>query len=487
MDPIRRPIGYGAGHPSGGQMSQQALDLRKSIQLVRQHKILLGIVVAMGILGGAAYGVLKPPMFTSTVLIALPTSDSQQAAASAASGTVSTDPLTQTQEIVAGSAPVLKGALPHVHPSMSVIELHRYIQVGSPSPDIISLTAEGRDAATAEDRANAVAESYIRYLLSKRSAVGRIQARLLASASSATQSSPAERTIVYALLGALGGAVIGVIVVLAIGRNDRRLRLRDDIANSIGIPVLASIPVAHPSGAAAWTKLFEDYKPAARQTWQLMTALEQLGMATLGGGRTAYRHNGRRVYDDRPSGHDGEGGAFSLTVLSLSSDAGAVALGPQLAAFTAAQGIPTSLVIGPQQDEAVTASLRVACAAGLSPASNRSGPLRLISYEDGRTYPHQPGTAVVIVVAVVDSRAPEMPDTMRTGATVIGVSAGAATAEQLARAVVVAAAAGWETTGILVADPLDSDNTTGRIPRLVRPAQPKTPNRLRGVVTENRR
>ena len=91
------------------------------------------------------------------------------------------------------------------------------------------------------------------------------------------------------------------------------------------------------------------------------------------------------------------------------------------------------------------------------------------------------------VVAVVDSRAPKMPDTMRTNATVIGVSAGAATAEQLARAAVAAGADGREITGILVADPDLADQTTGRIPHLGRPARRGLPNRLRGVVTEVKR
>ena len=45
-------------------------------------------------------------------------------------------------------------------------------------------------------------------------------------------------------------------------------------------------------------------------------------------------------------------------VLSLSSDPRAIALGPQLAVFAASQGIPTALVIGPQQDATVTATLR---------------------------------------------------------------------------------------------------------------------------------
>ena len=110
---------------------------------------------------------------------------------------------------------------------------------------------------------------------------------------------PISQTIVYALLGGLAGALIGVIVALAVGRNDRRVRARDEIANSIGIPVLASVPVAHPSAAGGWTKLFESYKPAAVHAWQLRTALQQLGVPGLGFDRPAYDGNGSSSYDDR--------------------------------------------------------------------------------------------------------------------------------------------------------------------------------------------
>ena len=41
-------------------MSQQALDLRRSGQIVRRHKVLVGTLVALGVLGGAAYPALKP-------------------------------------------------------------------------------------------------------------------------------------------------------------------------------------------------------------------------------------------------------------------------------------------------------------------------------------------------------------------------------------------------------------------------------------------
>ena len=48
----------------------------------------------------------------------------------------------------------------------------------------------------------------------------------------------------------------------------------------------------------------------------------------------------------------------------------------------------------------------------------------------------QRDATLAVVVGVVDGRNPQMPDTMRTTATLLGVSAGAATADQLARVAV---------------------------------------------------
>jgi capsular polysaccharide biosynthesis protein len=469
-------------------MSEKALDLRRSMQIVRRHKFLVGFVVVLGIAAGAAYAVLRPPMLTSTALVALQEPASVQQSGNNTTTTGGIDTFTATQEIVASSYPVLSDALRNVRPAMSFDELRHNVQVRSPSSAIISVSAKGKNAVDAEATANAVANSYIRYVSSPSSAVGRVQAQLLESASVAMGPTPVKQMIIYGLLGGLAGALIGVIVALAVSRNDRRVRARDEIANSIGMPVLASVPVAHPSAARGWTKLFESYKPAAVHSWQLRTALQQLGMPGLGLDRPGYDGNGSSVYDnDRASIYNEDGGHFSLMVLSLSSDPGALALGPQLAVFGASQGIPTSLVIGPQQDAAATATLRTACAVPLHEESVRHGMLRLIAYDEGGGFDMQPDTALLIVVAVVDSRAPKMPDTMRTNATVIGVSAGAATAEQLARAAVVAGADGREITGILVADPDPADQTTGRIAHLGRPARRGLPNRLRGVVTEIKR
>ncbi len=145
-------------------MSEQALDLRRSAQIVRRHKRLMGLLVVLGILvGGAAYIVFAPPMLTSTALVALPQDSNAQAGALvAAEG--GADPYTATERIVATSNTVLLDALPNVSPAMSLDQLRRDIQVASPTPYVISVSAKGKVAADAETTANAVARSYVSYV-----------------------------------------------------------------------------------------------------------------------------------------------------------------------------------------------------------------------------------------------------------------------------------------------------------------------------------
>jgi capsular polysaccharide biosynthesis protein len=446
-------------------VSQQALDLRRSLQVVRRHKILIGIALAVGLVAGGAYAELHTPTLTSTALVLLPQS---LAATSGATATANgaPDPYTITQVVIAGSNPVLLGALPNVRPAMSVTELKHDVQAGAMTPYIISISARAKVASDAETTATAVANSYIHYVGSAGAPGGRVQAQLLEPATSATGPSPLKQIGIYAVLGAIAGALIGIVIAFAVSRGDRRLRERDEIANSIGVPVLASFPVDHPSGASGWTKLFEDYKPGGLHELQLRRAFQQLEMAAV------------------DVGAGSQNGWWSFTVLSLSSDPGALALGPQLAIFAASQGIRTALFVGPQQDASVTATLRAACAA--PPTSpKRLRHLQMIT-SDGDAEVERTATLVVVVV-VVDDRNPQFLDTMRTTATLLGVSSGAATADQLARAALSAATSGREITGILVADPDSDDATTGRLPQLGRRGQRRMPTRITGMSTEIRR
>jgi capsular polysaccharide biosynthesis protein len=445
-------------------MNQQALDLRRSIKIIWRHKIVMAVAVILGILAGAAYAHLNPPTLTSTALVVLPQPPQNLQVTSNGAP----DPFTATQEVIAGSNQVLEAALADLHPAQSLTGLRHNIQIGTLTPLVISVTAKGKDAAAAEATANAVADSYIRYVNSSTNPAEHVTAALLQRATSAVGSAPLKQLIIDALLGAVAGVIVGAIIALAIGRNDRRLRERDEIADSIGVPVLASFPVVHPADAAGWTKLLEDYKPGVRSALQLRKALHLLGMTAV----------------NAQNGYGSEPGRSSVTIVSLSSDSAALALGPQLAAFAASQGIPTALVIGPLQKPDAAATLRTACAMPPS-SSNWSGLLR-VTVADDHVEP-QPDAVLTVAVVVVDGASPQMPDSMSTTTTLLGVSAGVATAEQLARAAVSADADGREITGILVADPEPTDRTTGRIPQLPRPMQRRLPTRMTSTITEIRR
>jgi capsular polysaccharide biosynthesis protein len=453
-------------------MSEQALNLRRSLHNVRRHRILISGVAAAGLLLGSAYSMQHPPMLTSTALVVLPaavqTAGSATGPGAAAGTTTGPDPYMATQIVIAGSDPVLSNALSQVGQGMSLQTLRKKIQVASPATGILSISAKGKTAALAEATANAVAASYTAYVGSRASLAGLVSAHVLDAAGTASGTAAVKQLVIYALLGAILGALIGIIVAFIISRRDRRLRECDEIAGSIGIPVLASFPVDHPRDPAGWTKLLDDYQPGDLDAWRLRNALRQLGMV-------GFDLNG-----------DHDSGSSSLAVLSLSSDPGAMAIGPQLAVFASSLGISTTLVIGTRQDTDATATLRTACDVPPSASSQRSNYLR-VAVSDGGPASRLPGSALTIVVAVVDALTPLVADTMHATTTVLGVSAGATTAEQLARAASSAAANGREIDGILVADPEAGDHTTGRNPEPPGPMQPKVPRRLRGLTTEIRR
>lgn len=431
-------------------MTQETLDLRRSLQIVRRHRIAVGVVAALGLLAGVAFGLLYPSRPTSSALIVLaPTTRS-----------------VPTQVVIAGSEPVLQGARKQLNYAPSMTTMKRDIHVRNPNPDIISVSATGKSAAQAEQIANAVAHSYVAYASTARQA--QAQARVLQPATTATQRPLPLDLLMTGGIGAVLGALIGAIGVLALKRGDRRLQQRDEIANVLGVPVLASIPVGRPGDTGRWTRLFEDYDPSDADAWQLRNALRYLGSA-----------------DVTPAGQR-DGAGLSVAVLSLASDRGALALGPQLAIFAASVGIPTLLVIGTQQDSNPTAALRAACVAPPSP--KRSGQLQVIVADDHASTPGRlPRAKLTVVVGVVDGQAPRVADTMPTTATVLGVSAGEATAMQLASVAVSAANDDRQIDGILVANPDPKDQTTGRIPQLARPPRRITPTRLTNTPTETTR
>lgn len=412
-------------------MSEQARDLRSAVRIAARRKIIVGIFVALGLLAGVGYAMLRKPMFVSSAVVVVSPSVRDSA----------------TQVVIADSTPVLEWALKNVDRGMPLGTLRSRLQVKSLTFNAFSISFLGTTAVQAESTANAIAASYVKYISSGKVPGPVVQAQVLERASRATSTSLPIRLATGGGTGFLLGLILGVIAALAVDRSDKRLRDRDQISESVGLPVLASIWVPHPSSAAGWSELLASYEPGAVEAWRLRKALQLLSLA------------------------DGDVRGSCIGVLSLSCDRKALALGPQLAAFAASLGTPTALVIGPQQDAKITATLRSACAAQTS----RSGMLRLI-VSDQADAGRLPGATLTIAVCVVDGDSPKVAQTMRTTTTVLGVSAGAVTAEQLARVASSAAEADRSIVGILVADPDQGDQTTGQIP-LARPAQRRMPTR----------
>lgn len=430
-------------------MTQQPMNLRRGFQMLRRHKTIVGVAVGLGLIGGAAFGSVNPPGLTSQALVVMP----------------SVGPTMATEMVVASSDPVLSAALPNITPALpGIVTLRRAVTVSNLSPNIMSISAQSTSAVGAESIANAVANSFIGYIASSQSPIGKLNARILQSANTASGPSPVTHRLVYGIVGALAGLVVGLIAGLVRGLSDRRLRSRDDIANAIGVPVLVSLPVSHAHNPQDWAKLIDTYEPGVVHAWRLRKTLQHLNVAGL-------NLTGTR-----------EGGGSSVAVISLANDPDALALGPQLAVFAASLGIPTALAIGQSQDPNAAAALRTACAGW---KGGRASLRVTVLGEDGAAVPR--GAALTVVVDVVDGKTPHLTDTMRTTATLIGVSAGGATAEQLARVCMSAAVEGREVAGLLVADPDPSDETTGRIPQLPRSGHRMPTRTTGGTTTEVRR
>lgn len=418
-------------------MSRHTLHLTRSAQIVWRHKLMVGAITALGLVGNVAYTMAQQPVFTSSAFVV-----------------VSPPVKVPTQVVVVRSVPVLSAALRGADLGQSLQGLQSLVQASPAATHMIAITAHGNTAARAERTANAVARSYIAYAGSPGNPLGQQSARLLQPASTAAAKPLTTRVFEAAGIGALLGALIAFIAALAIWRDDPRLRERDAIADSIGVPVLASVRASCPADVSGWAKLLDTYEPEAVEAYLLGTALREL----------------------RARGS-------SLSVLSLSTDRCALALGPQMAVFAALQGIPTAMVVDPRQHGQSMTALRDACSA---PPARAVKNLRLI-LSDRDNAGQLPAGMLTISAAMVDADIPRVAKTTRTALTVLGVTAGAVTAGQLNRVAASAASDGRDIAGILVANPVRGDQTTGRVPQLARSEQYRMPTRMVGVVTESRR
>ncbi len=172
-------------------MSQPASDLPRFVQIIRRYRALVGIMAALGLLGAAVFVALNPSVFTSRALV-------QMAAPSCPDGAICGGPAFSPGYVGARLLQSLPGGA----------------QIKTAGNDLW-VTATARTAAQAEATAEAAARSYLSYADSLSYPGEHTTARILEPATSATGTTPLRRLLDAVLLGAVFGALLGVIAALA--------------------------------------------------------------------------------------------------------------------------------------------------------------------------------------------------------------------------------------------------------------------------------
>jgi hypothetical protein len=172
-------------------MSQEAPDLPRFVQIIGQYRALVGVMALLGLFVGAIFAALNPPVFTSQALV-------QMAAPSCPNGAICGGPAFS----MAYQGPRLLHSLPSG------------ARIKSLPGNVLLVTTTARTPAQAEATAGAAARSYLSYADSL-SYPGEASAVILEPATRATGTTPMRRLFDDALLGAVFGALFGVITALA--------------------------------------------------------------------------------------------------------------------------------------------------------------------------------------------------------------------------------------------------------------------------------
>jgi len=233
--------------------------------------------------------------------------------------------------------------------------------------------------------------------------------------------------------GAVVGIVSGLLLALALDRNDGRLRYRDDIALAVGAPVVASLGVPRRSTASRARAMLDRWEPSVVENVALSQAFDRLGVA-----------------EEQPP--------VNLVLVTLAGDRAGPLIAVELAAFAATMETITVLVVA--SGNRITDGLR-ACA----DQSTRRVRERLFVHDlTGRSDAVPLAGAELSVAVVVADGGPLVVPTFgwRT-ITVLAVSSGVGSPVALGAAALACEEAGHPIRGIFVANPDPGDRSTGRM------------------------
>jgi len=173
-------------------MNQQAPDLPRFVQVIGRYRSLIGVVALLGALVGVLFAALNPPASSSQTLV------------------VFTAPTCPAGGICGG--PAFSPAF--IAPTL-LKQFPNGVQVKPVTGDVVSISVAAGTAARAEVIANAAARSYIVDAGALPYMGEYASVQILQPATSAAAPTPLKQVVGDALLGAVLGALLGIIAALA--------------------------------------------------------------------------------------------------------------------------------------------------------------------------------------------------------------------------------------------------------------------------------
>lgn len=495
-------------------MSEQVLDVKEAVSVLRRFWRTVAVFMLVGVLAATAYEFGRPVEFHATALVLLPDSGGAGAQAVTQQNSVTTD------AGIATSAAVLVPAGRQAAPSLSPTALARSVTATVDTGGVLAITARGPNARRAESLANAVAQRLVTFvttgglaasshvtaglqgesnqlnrqlaevktelaaaqrrlatepvtspsanqdaalvtsLTSEQATIGLelnsvksqiAQAELsqlavnqgtevIQRATTASGLSAASAALVL-VLGAVAGLLVGAVFVLARHRRDPRLSTRDAMAQAVGAPVLLALDVSPRRSGREWATLFEKARPGASECWHVQRALHELDLEA---------HGARRV-----------------VLVAFHDDAAGVAQALEVVVAAACSGLDTVVSLVAEAGHAD--ALQATCTRIEALDAPVRPHLRVRAFAPAA--PGEPVAGLTAAVFVVDRRQPKLATIdRRESVTVLSVSSGFATADELARLAIVAADSGEPVQALFLANPAPDDRTTGRLPDTAWPA-----------------
>ncbi len=293
----------------------------------------------------------------------------------------------------------------------------------------------------------------------------------------------------FGLIGLAVGLLVGVCAAFAVGRKDRRLRRRDEIARASGAAVLASLTPSKAFKSEDLLEVLENFRPSVSDKANLRRLLDELDVHKLGSRpETMHSQNGAAQNGAGQNGSSVHHEAVDVSAIVLAGDGKAVVAITELPAFAASLGLPVALVV--DGSSASTQQLSIACAARdpLDLAAPRPNLLTFAS-----TPAKSPeGVSLTVTVEVVDPVTLDVADesTVRSPSdrrqiSILVVSSGFATPEDLEVVALASEHHGQPLAGVVVCDPERSDNTSGQ-QHARRVMGPNGPRQLAALRSTNR-